>query len=223
MASLLLLAPALCRGASIGQIDTFENGTNENWVVALLGAIHPAPPFNTTVGGGPAGPDDNYLRATAIGGVSAGSMLTIINITQWAGDYIAEGITHISMDVRNSGATDLNMRLVFENLGSMGPTDLAFSSTPLAVPAGSDWMPIVFPIAPSFLTAGLGSVDLALSSADVLRIYHGTAAQFPPAESIVALLDIDNISALAIPEPGSLWLTTGALALLLAGIRRARS
>ncbi|MBM3727132.1 MAG: hypothetical protein FJW40_17130 [Acidobacteria bacterium] len=39
---------------SVGQIDTFEDGTTQNWLVGLLGAPHPAPPAN--MAGGPAAP-----------------------------------------------------------------------------------------------------------------------------------------------------------------------
>jgi hypothetical protein len=80
----MLIYPRLASPVTLGQIDTFEDGTTQNWLVGLLGAPHPAPPVNVPTGG-PAGVDDNYLLLSAIGGVGAGNRLTAINVSQWGG------------------------------------------------------------------------------------------------------------------------------------------
>ena len=222
MKSLLLfaiVAPAVCHGAVIGQMDTFTAGT-QGWTVALGpgGGVHPAPPATLT--GGQGGPADAYLHLTAVGGTGAGSKLTAMNISQWTGDYIVAGITGIRMDVRNASLADLSLRLVFENLGAMGPVDLAFSSVPVLLSAGSNWTSVLFPVGPSFLTATIGSAATALASTDVLRIAHSPAAEFPPSGSVVATLDIDNITATGVPEPATVLLTSAGLVLMLARVRR---
>ena len=61
-------------GAVIGQVDNFEDGTTQGWVVGLLGAPSPAPPQNIP-NGGPLGAGDNYLQLTSVGGSGAGNRL----------------------------------------------------------------------------------------------------------------------------------------------------
>ena len=224
LALIVVMATQLvCSAAVVGQLDTFDTGT-QGWTVALgpMAATHPAPP--ATVSGGQDGDDDMFLRLTSIGGVGPGSMMAVMNVSQWTGDYLTAGITGISFDARNSGSTDLHLRLLFERLGPMGPTDLAFSSTPIVLAAGSGWTPLVFPVSPSALAAGPGSVLNALSEVHVLRIYNNPVSGFPATEGIVATLDVDNIAATGIPEPASILLASTALAgLALASRMRLRT
>lgn len=88
--------------------------------------------------------DDNYLLLTAVGGNGPGNRLTVINASQWAGDYLAAGITGIWMDVINLGNSDLALRLLLEDPLGGPPTNVAFSSDPIAVPTGSGWKPVKF-------------------------------------------------------------------------------
>lgn len=204
------LAPGLAWGLSIGQRDTFEDGTTQGWVVALLGMSHPAPPVNVPTGG-PAGADDSFLMLTSIGGDGPGSRLVAINIDQWSGDFIAAGISGIAMDVKNLGQSDLSLRLAFSDPGIGPPVNVAFSTVPYFLPVGRGWIPIHFPITPADLTAESGSVTAALHNATELRLYHSFALDFP-GEPVTALLGVDNIA--ATPEPTSaLLLGSGLLAL----------
>jgi hypothetical protein len=189
---------------SIGQVDDFEDGTTQNWVTALLGSPNPAPPVNFATGG-PGGTDDNFLHLTALGGGGPGSRLSAINFNgQWAGDYLAEGIGSISMDVNNSGSSDLHLRLMFADPTVGPPDNIAFSSDAIVVPAGSGWVHLVFPIAPAALIAGLGDLETALRNATEIRLYHSDVPNFPnpvvPIPTIVASLGVDNIRAAA-PVP----------------------
>lgn len=212
-AALAVLAMATSAGAlSLGQVDTFEDGMTQGWVVALLGASSPFPPVNVA-SGGPAGDDDSYLQLQSGGGAGAGSRLTAINTTQWAGDYPAAGVTAIAMDVRSFTDGQLFLRLVLSDPSAGPPTNLAFSTTPIVVNPSLDWQSIVLPVTAGDMTAGLGTVAAALAGATELRIYHGTSASFP-GEPVSALLEIDNIR--AIPEAG----TASLLALGLAGLAR---
>lgn len=203
------------QAAVIGQIDTFEDGTTQGWTVAVgpNGGVVPSPPTNIATGG-PGGVDDNYLRLTSSGAPGAGGRLTALNFSQWAGDYLAAGIGAIEMDVRNFGNTDLALRLYFENPVMAPPTHSAFSSNAITLVAGSGWTHVVFPIAPSDLTAGIGNVNDALAQVTIMRILHGAAAAVP-GEPIAGLLGIDNIRALAavpVPEPATMSLLASGLA-----------
>jgi hypothetical protein len=194
----------------LGQIDTFEDGTTQNWLVGLLGAPHPAPPQNIP-SGGPAGVDDNYLLLTAVGGNGPGNRLTVINASQWAGDYLTAGVTGIVMDVYNLGNTDLDLRLLVADPIAGPPNNLAFSTDPIFLTAGSGWQRVKFPFTPSDLTLGFGNVNAALTNATELRIFNNPSAVFP-GPPISALLGVDNIT--AVPLPANLLLLGSGLGLL---------
>src|SRR3954470_2593465 len=71
--SAALISP-FARAVTPGQVDTFENGTTENWMINLLGMQPPpvaALPVNIPTGG-PAGAGDNYLQLSSVGGNGPG-------------------------------------------------------------------------------------------------------------------------------------------------------
>ncbi len=138
LAAALAFTPTLLAGQAVaGQQDTFEDGTSEGWFAGIgLFGTHPAPPTNIATGG-PGGAEDNYLLLTALGGMGSGSRFAAMNASQWAGDYLAAGITGIGMSVRNFGATDLFLRLLFEDPLAGPPTSVAFSRDAIFLPAGN--------------------------------------------------------------------------------------
>src|SRR5689334_17209536 len=112
---LFIMSRPVAAQVHVGQIDTFGNGTTQNWATGLLGAPNPVPPENVS-SGGPGGAGDNFLLLQSIGGLGAGSRLTVINFSgQWAGDYLTAGINAIAFDAINLGSTPLALRLLFEN------------------------------------------------------------------------------------------------------------
>jgi hypothetical protein len=163
----VLLAVSLCGSAplaaqvTVGQVDDFEDGTTQGWVVNLLGGLfppHPFPPVNVPTGG-PAGAGDAFMLLTSTGfagggGPAPGSRLTVINGTQWAGDYLAAGIVGINLLVNNLSSIDLFLRVMFEDAEAGPPTNVAFSAVGVPVPAGAGWLPVFLPIVPGALTAG---------------------------------------------------------------------
>jgi len=208
---LILFHASQVSAAFLSQLDDFEDGTTNNWTAGFGpgGGVPPFPPANVG-SGGPLGADDSFLRLTSAGGAGPGSRLVAINSQQWSGDYTAAGITAISMDLRNSGNSDLNVRLLFEEIGLVGPVGIATTTESLYLPAGGGWTHAEFLIGPSSLTSVVGSVDALLSNVSALRIFHNPDPGFPP-PAIDAVLDVDNIR--AVPEPVSLvlWITAIAL------------
>jgi hypothetical protein len=219
--ALFLIGSARTASAvAIGIPDTFEDGTTQDWIVSLLGMPHPAPPVNVPTGG-PGGVDDNFLQLTALGGGGAGSRLTVINLAQWAGDYLTLGVSTISMDVRNFGSTDLALRLFFEDPMGGPPTNTAITDE-VIVPAGGDWAHVAFNVGLLDLVALTGSVDTLLGNVTAIRLFHSPGAAFP-GPPVVALLGVDNIvasAAVTAPEPGATILLLAALVGMEARRRR---
>lgn len=110
--------------------QNFEDGTTQGWLAHLLGMgmPHPAPPANIA-DGGPLGAGDDYLSVTSVGGAGNGSRLSAINFTEWAGDYIAEGVAAIMMSVNNLGTSDLFLRLALEDPTVGPPANIAYPPT----------------------------------------------------------------------------------------------
>lgn len=204
----LLSVSSTWAAVSVGQIDTFEDGTTQGWIGGLgMGAPHPAPPVNAL--GGPGGASDNFLQLTSVGGGGSGGRLSVLNLSQWTGNYIAAGVNSISMDLINLGNTNLSLRLVFEDPTTGPPSNIAFSQSAFMLPAGSGWTHAVFPISVSDLQAGLGDVTTALTNTTAIRLYHSASPNFPnpvfPIAPIVAQVGVDNIQASAarVPDGGS--------------------
>lgn len=202
------------KAVTIGQIDTFEDGTTMGWIVP---GPSPNPPANES-NGGPTGAGDAYLRLVAIGGGGSGSRLSVLNNSQWTGDYLAAGVTLIRMDVNNFGPDDLYLRLLFEDMAGPGPPiNLALSAEPVLVPASSGWLTVDFPIKPADLVVDtFGTAIGALSDTNTLRIFHNPDPTFPgPGVGIpvvTATLGIDNVA--SVPEPATLvMLLVGTLAI----------
>jgi hypothetical protein len=201
LAACFVNAPALA--LTLGQTDTFATGGTQGWRV---GSAHPFPP-SVIATGGPGGTGDRYLQQRANGGSGPASHFAVENRTQWSGNYIAAGVTGITMDVANFGTTDLALRLMFDTFSGLR----AWSSVPLVVPAGSGWQSLYFPITADDLTVQGGSVGTSMSNVISMRIFHSTASSFP-GEAIVTTVGIDNVT--AVPEPAAALM----LALGLAGL-----
>ncbi len=142
---------------------------------------------------------------------------------QWAGDYLGAGITAIAMDLRNTGPTDVVLRLLVAGpFGAMGPLNAAVTTDSAFLPAGGDWVSARFSLAPADLVVLFGSVDAALSEAGELRLFHNPDAFFggPPDSSppIAATIGLDNVR--AVPEPATWLLVSLATAW---GVRRRRA
>jgi len=202
-------------------VDDFEDGTTMGWAVPGPTLV---PPTNVATGG-PGGVGDAYLQLQAIGGAAAGSRLSVLNETQWTGDFRAAGITAIRMDVNNFGPDDLVLRLLFEDFDAPGPpANLAMTVANVAVPSGGGWMSVVFDLSPANLIPGVfGTVEGALTDVGVMRLFHNPVAAFPGPglgiPTVTATLGVDNIAAI-VPEPATGALLIGGLAATLMRTRR---
>ena len=187
----------------LSQVSDFEGGTIQGWT----NGASAADPVNANTGG-PAGAGDNFLRVTSRGGGGGGSRLAVYNRSAaWAGNYTTARVTAIGMDVRNLGATDVTLRLAFQETGGSRYATTRAES----LPAGGDWRHVVFRLTPADLTrvSGGTATATALTRVFEMRLVHAPTAAFqsPP---VVAQVGLDNIT--AVPEPG----TAGALALCAA-------
>jgi len=193
---LLLLAPGGVRAdVVLGQVDDFHDGTTNNWT-------NNAGTFSN-VDGGPLGPGDLYLEVVGNGGSGPGSHLAIHNSDQWAGDYLAAGVSAIRLDMANFGDTDLAMRfMIFSGF------NLFTSTIPADVPADGVWRSYTLGMSPADLTQVSGSdpAETALSDVQQLLFRHDTdgTSGIPGGTPVVGTLGMDNIT--AIPEPAAFTL-----------------
>ena len=224
IALLIVIAfvPATASGASIGLKDTFQDGTTDGWFAGggPFGQVPPVPP-QVVPTGGPEGAGDEFLQITSNGVAGTpGSRLVALNAAQWAGNYLAAGITTIEMDLKNLGATELTIRLLFEDPIPGPPANEGVTTFGAVLPVGGGWTHVAFAINPGNLTMLFGNANTLLSNTTVLRIIDSPTPT--EAITIAGQLGVDNIEASAVPEPATLLITSTGLVALAARYRRRR-
>ena len=222
----VVLASMLSRVAGaviLGQRDSFETPGVAGWSVG--NPEHPSPP-QWVPNGGVTGTYDSYLRVQGAGGVAdpgerePGSKPNVFNASQWAGDYLAAGVTGIELYVRYLGQGPETMEL---RIGLEGPAGFAWSLETQEVAPGTPqpWERTLFRIDP----ANLGGSDplAVLGNVEKLWLYHApVGATTSDSPKLDVRIGYDNIR--AVPEPGTLALLGSAcLVLLVWGWRRRRS
>jgi hypothetical protein len=215
--------PIATPAITLGQVDTFQDGTTQSWVDALGGATSPVPP-TVVANAGPEGAGDFALLLRSTGSVAgAGGKLVVNNATpRWQGDYAYTGVDGLMLDVRNVGTTDLNLRVGVDG-PAVGTTGGRWVSDAVFVPAASGWQTLTFSLLPGDLLPGdfaATSAATTLRDVAVLRILHAPVAGWS-GNAVTAQLRVDNIEVL--PEPGAgLALAGGGLLLRTLGPRRRR-
>jgi autotransporter-associated beta strand protein len=187
---------------TVGQVDTFQDGTAENW----LGG---ASPMNID-DGGPMGSGDAYLQISS-GTFGGKNHLLTYNQMQWTGNYTAAGVAGIGMNLRNFGDSTLPIRITIRD-STGGRSTPGYSSTnAFMLPADGQWHTAQFFLSAADLTAvspfGLPADPLSTVLANVEDFRLLSAAQ--PAiigDFVDGQIGIDNITAL--PAPPVVW--TGA-------------
>jgi hypothetical protein len=201
------------------QIDTFESGI-ANWQNSAG--------FGTVQAGGPGGAADHFLQLATNGATSGmGSLLVGFNQNQWIGNYTAQGINAIEMDLKNINyAPGMLIRIAFRT-GTGGLNTPAYVSNAFPLPEDNAWHHAVFALSPVNFT-GVNSppaFDSVLAGGNQdFRILHNNIANAIGAATspTAAQLGIDNIHAIAVPEPGSMALC-GAAAIGALGAYRRRN
>ena len=178
---------ASANAQTLGQTDTFQDGTLNSW---SSGAPNPTPPVNIS-SGGPQGSGDRYIRVISSGGGGAGSRLIINNTNQWKGNYISAGIGNIKAFLKNEGSSVLQMRIAILSASSS-----CSSVDPVTVPVGSGWIAVNFPVSASTLTGG--TVNSILTNVTEIRLLHRSTPG-TTGDPVSAQLGIDNITATATP------------------------
>ncbi|MGI9427024.1 MAG: hypothetical protein ACR2NM_00085 [Bythopirellula sp.] len=195
---------------SFGQVDDFQDGSTQGWGDGGLSAN---PPINQ-LNAGPSGAGDHALEIRTNGAPGgAGSRLVALNPNQWAGDFLAAGVSSISVDLSSPNNVPLNVRLALRGAGG------DFVTPDMVVPAGTGlWNNYTYSLAPGDLIAAGGfDVVQTLGGVSELRILHNPdpsirGATVGGAIPFVGRLLVDNITAL--PEPAT-WVMLTLSAVML--------
>lgn len=228
--SLALLQSGAAGAISVGQIDTFEDGTLQGWRMGIASVTNSK--MSNIAAGGPAGAGDNFLQVVADGTNVQGGRLTFFNKLQWTGDYTAAGVTAIAMDLNNLSTSEaLNTRLAI-NGGFRDPISNLFiggvfaTTASISLDIGSGWTRVVFSLQPGDLTSvtgGLGGntagndVQATLANVLELRLLDSATPDWNGLP-VAGTLGIDNIQ--AVPLPPALALFVSGLVVLLTTRRK---
>ncbi len=195
------------RAALVGTTDDFQSGTVNDWYGGTITA---------NVGNGVAGAADRFLTVQTNGNTAgSGSHLAVHNSeTRWNGNYITEGVTGFTVDLRNMGTSTLTMRLVLFGLGTRYT-----STTGISLAPGSGWQHITFPVSQSSLTRvlGTGVYGDVIGSVNQIMFRHDDGTPSSGGTTVNGMVGIDNIT--AIPAPGTGVLLTAGVCM---GTRRRR-
>ncbi|MGK0322043.1 MAG: hypothetical protein ACJAR4_000062 [Psychroserpens sp.] len=193
--SIVLMSSIVFSQVSANQVDDFEDGTTQNWIIGSPGSAV-SPPANVATDG-PNGLNDNYLTYTSTPPESggAGSKMVLFSAgAQWSSNFISEGIVAIKFDVRVL-TNDLNLRIAFQ-----GPNGKRICSTnAVNIVAGSGWQSITIPMSSSEFTVvggpGTVSINEALSAVNTMRILSSNTPTWANTDVVISTLNLDNITA----------------------------
>lgn len=194
---LLLFAQATRADLMPGLISDFQDGTLQDWT---------PPTANTTniPDGGPNGVGDNFLE------ISPAKSDRIAAFNENVNGTISPNVASIQVDMmRPQGETDLEIRLVL-----FGPLSVdRWTSTDAQVVVGDGvWRSYTYSVLEPDLTKVLDLGDpntYADLAANLNRIMFRYNAGAPDPQGTVGgtgTLGLDNVTALAVPEPSSLAL-----------------
>ncbi len=196
-AGALTAACSASANIAIGSSSNFNNFDSGQW----SNGVQTADP--AIMLGGPAGPNDPYLRVTSDGAGAGGKLTVFNNASEWTGLWLTAGITRVEMDFRNFDPQNrtLYMRLGF--LTSAGQGQPGWCTNAFLVPADGQWHHAVFTITPETMTRVGNAYDweTAMQWVTQLRILHSITPS-PVGTNFASSVGIDNI--IALPLPGTL-------------------
>ena len=120
--------PATVKAITLGQIDTFEDGT-DNWAGGGADSGTPS--------GGPGGGSDHFLKISS-GSFGGDIRLITHNDAQWLGDYTAAGVNEITAELMNLGSLAIPVRAVIRESDGSSSTP-GYASSPFTLPADGQW------------------------------------------------------------------------------------
>lgn len=208
---LFAAATVLCshsaNAITLGELDDFQGGTTENWANG-----GPATDPTNVATGGPAGVGDRFMQMTS-DGAGAGGRLTVFNRNQWIGNYNTAAVTQIELDLKNFGASPLEIRLSFKTNTTAGSSGYV-STTAFSISNDGLWHHAIFDLSDLTGIGGPAALATFFNNPAEMRILHSALPNTVHGDDIVATLGVDNVQ--AVPEPGSALLCGfGAAALLL--------
>jgi hypothetical protein len=223
VAAVVLFTPSAGLAQFPPGVDDFEGGPTdlENWT---QGANAPAPNL-VNVAGGQTG---RYMQITASGGAGPGSLLTVFNRNQWLGNYIAAGVTAVEMDLfaPATNPQPLTIRVAFKSGTSQFDSGYSSSNaTAFTLPADGQWHHAVFPLTADAMSAfgAPAAFNTFMTNPAEMRILHATVPHVH-GTSITAVVGVDNIRVVPIPEPaGVLAAAAVAVGLARVFVRRRRA
>jgi hypothetical protein len=215
------------QGITQGQIDTFTDGTTQNWSIGPGAFVPPSVQ--------PGGPTGNFLQLIS-GQLGGPPRWIMFNQVQWSGNFNmpnppgAPAVNVIEMDIANFSATFAAMRIAVKPTGGMSAgyvfvggngTNGAFD-----VPADGIFRHYVFPINTTTMQAvndplGNPPAPLAtlMSAVGEIRILQAAGATLN-GDFYMGRIGIDNIQ--AVPEPTGILAAAAIFAGIAYPIRRWR-
>ena len=204
----------VAHGVTLPQIDTFQDGTTNNWTDGQ------ADNTSNVSTGGPGGVGDAFLQISS-GSFGGKVKLVVFNQMQWTGNYAAAGVAAITMDLKNFGPTDLPMRITIrEQTGGQAFPGYS-STTPFMLAADGGWHTAQFSLAASDMTAvnpfnifPLAPYPTVLADVHDFRLLSA-AAPAVIGDTIDAQIGVDNITAVAVSpsawtgESSTSWADSG--------------
>ena len=210
------------------QVDDFQDGTVQGWGPGFANVA-----FNA-LDAGPQGTGDHALLIWSDSDnnpiTRTGSRSIGINTTQWLGDWTAAGITTIDFEARNPNDFPITLWLGIagpvQAVGSAGTGDTYTSLTSATLAVNSGWQKFSIPVTSTDFQLATnhtasGNIVVALTDVGQFRIFHnsGSSNNFI-GDQVPAQFYLDNITAVAVPEPGTMVLAS--LAVLAGYVRRRR-
>lgn len=186
----------------LGQVDNFQNGTLQNWTNGFI-ATDPS----NIPDGGPNGAGDRFLQVSS-GTFGGGARSIVFNNVQWTGNYLGAGVTRVEMDLKNFGASVLNMRYALRESNGPSFTPGYVTSVAFNLAADGQWHHAIFLLDNASLTPINSPAPLStfLTAVGEARLLHSSVPSLQ-GDAANTQWGVDNITAttVAVPEPTT-WL-----------------
>lgn len=198
----------------LDQVDNFDTGL-ENWAGQNKVLSEP---ITYEITGGPEGVGDAYLQLSRD---EIAFHIGTYNTNQWVGDYVAEGITALQVDLNHlAGPTPMKIRIMIWGDGGVFGS---INTLPLPAPGGG-WNTYSFGLTASDLvhvTGGTSNLVDTLSTVNRIMIRNDYDTPTLPGSHpphILGTLGIDNVQAISEPMITSFEVSPGMLEMEISNV-----